>query len=57
MTEVPKPLIVTAAWRAHFMLSAVMMTPVPLMPKASAKVSSMVMPLTFMTPAPWSVAR
>ena len=46
ITDVPKPLIVIAAWRAHLALSAVTMTPVALMPKASANVSSMPMPLT-----------
>src|SRR5512134_191278 len=46
ITDVPNPLIVTAACRAHLALSAVTITPVALMPNASAKVSSMRMPLT-----------
>ena len=45
MTDVPKPVAVTAAILAHFNVSAVMMIPVPLMPKASAKVSSTKTPL------------
>ena len=46
ITEVAKPVIVTAACRAQCALSAVMITPVARMPKASANVSSMRMPLT-----------
>ena len=57
ITEVPNPLIVTAAWRAQLGESAVMITPVALMPKASANVSSMEMPFAFIVSWPWSVAR
>ena len=46
MTDVPKPQAVSAAMRAHFMLSAVMIMPVPDMPKASANVWSIETPLT-----------
>ena len=46
MTEVPKPVMVTAAWRAQRALSAVITTAVARMVKASAKVSSIRTPLT-----------
>ena len=45
ITEVANPVIVRAACRAHRVLSAVMITAVARMPKASANVSSMRMPL------------
>ena len=55
ITEVPKPDMVTAAWCAQRGVSAVMITPVALIPNASAKVSSISMPLTFIAFWPWSV--
>ena len=47
ITEVAKPVMVRAAISAHSSDGAVMMIRVPTMGKASAKVSTMVMPLIF----------
>ena len=52
ITEVAKPVIVVAACSAHLRLSAVTISAVARMPKASANVSSMVTPLISMGRAP-----
>ena len=46
ITEVANPVMVRAEIRAHSRVGAVMMIRVPTMGKASAKVSTMVTPLT-----------